>query len=150
MAKLSPAEQAKLEALGRAIDEMAEDIRTDKVDPTLLEKLDMTPGQFKQFVEAYKEQFDKVRAKRKGQGQTGEGTGKVGAGNGTVEAGRGTGDIATGNAGKLSPDEIRQLNERKMQKVSPDFRREVEAYFRAVSESGNTTNPPAATSQPAK
>ena len=36
-----------------------------------------------------------------------------------------------------------------MQKVSTDFRREVEAYFRAISEAGSTTNPPAA-SQPAK
>ena len=44
---------------------------------------------------------------------------------------------------KLLPDEIKKLNEAKLNKVSPEYRKEVEAFFRALSENGNTPTPPA-------
>jgi len=139
-AALTPAQRAKLDAVGRAIDHMAQDIRAGSVDPDLLEKLDMSPEQFSQFVETYRQKFDQLRARRPGEGQTTIGTGRTNEAQETTAVDRGRGRNGALRAGGTDPrdaDDLRKLNERKLQNVSPDFRREVEAYFRAVSESSD-------------
>ena len=57
-------------------------------------------------------------------------------GSGRTQAGRGLDGKVENVRGseKLSIDEIRKLYEQRAKKVSPEYRKQVEAYFRAISE----------------
>jgi hypothetical protein len=141
---ISPTEQARLDALGRALEEAAKDLRDGKVDPQLLKDLGMTQEQFKNFVEEYTQKFGQVKemlaqTQRPTESvQTGvqtPGDDKLSTGN-TVD-----GQMGVSGTDKLAPDDIRKLNEAKATKVSPEYRREVEAFFKALSENAGSTVP---------
>lgn len=146
---LTPAEKARLRSLGRVINEAQKRVRANKVDPDLLKALGMTPAEFGAFVEKYSRRFGKTRKAPSKTERPGETIG--GAFQLTGTSGRRSGkglDRKIGSSGteKLSPDELRKLYESRATKVSPRFRKEVEAYFRAISE--QSTQQP--TTAPAK
>lgn len=146
---LTSAEKARLRSLGRIINEAQKRVRAEKVDPDLLKALGMTQAEFGAFVEKYARRFGKTK---KMPSETARPTATVsGAFQLTGKSGRQSGkgvDKKIGSSGteKLSPDELRKLYESRAAKVSPRFRKEVEAYFRAISEQ----SPRGATTAPAK
>ncbi|MFP4053304.1 MAG: hypothetical protein ACLFV7_05505 [Phycisphaerae bacterium] len=135
--KLTPAEKAKLESLGRALDEAQKQLRDGEVDPELLKKFGMTEKEFKDFVKKYAGKYGKVRDMLEQTERTNE-TDRlvVRGGSGDTQEGTGTADDATGASGRedLSPDEIKKLYESRKGNVSPEYRKQVEDYFRAISE----------------
>lgn len=146
---LTPAEKARLRSLGRIINEAQKRVRADKVDPDLLKALGMTEAEFGAFVEKYARRFGKTKKMPSETERPGETIG--GAFQLTGKSGRQSGkglDKQIGSRGtdKLSPDELRKLFESRAAKVSPEFRKEVEAYFRAISEQ----SPQEPTTAPAK
>lgn len=146
---LTPAQKAQLESLGRALDEAQREIRENKVDPKLLKDLGMTSEQFKGFVEEYSQRYGQIKdAIARTSGGASSGTVQQ-AGSDKLQTGQGidtkVGDTAGGD--KLSPDDLRKLNEAKTAKVAPEYRKDVEAFFRAISENARnlSSTPPAPT-----
>lgn len=133
--------------------EAIKQVRQGDVAPQLLKDLGMTEGEFAAFVEKYAELFGKSRDMPD---RTERPTGTVEGGfqlpgSSRLQAGQGA-DKDLGNVAgteKLSPDELRKLYESRAAKVSPEYRKQVEAYFRAISEAAAKNEPPPAT-QPAK
>lgn len=141
----TPEQKALLSVLGRVIDEGRKQIRGGKVDEELLKQLGMSAPQFTAFVERYEEMFGKVASMPR---STARPSGTVrGAflltGAETLQKGRGVDSRLRGIKGaeKLTTDEIRKLYESRAAKVSPEYRKEVEAYFRAISEEAPTQRP---------
>jgi len=135
---MTPKQAARLEAVGRVIDEARKRIRGGKVDPELLKELGMTAGQFAAFVERYQSRFSRIAKMPAGTvrpGRSVSGAFKL-TGSSTLQKGRGgdegLGDVA--GAEKLPTDRIRKLRQPRLTKVSSEYRKEVEAYFRAISE----------------
>ena len=122
----------KLESIGRSLDEAKRQIRDGQVDPELLKDLDMTPEEFRQFVEEYANRVDRLRR----QLDRRPGVDRIGAieiGSDERQAGRGAsgaGDIA--GTEELTADELRDLYESRMQNVSPEYRKQVEEYYRNI------------------
>ena len=135
--KLTPEEKEKLESLGRALDEAQKQLRDGEVDPELLKKLGMTEKEFKDFVKKYAGKYGKARDMLEETERT-DRTDRlvVRGGSGQTQEGTGTADDATGASGRedLSPDEIKKLYESRKGNVSPEYRKQVEDYFRAISE----------------
>ena len=132
-------EKALLEAIARIIDEAQKEIRDDTVDPKLLKDLGMSLAQFKAFIEEYSSRFGAIK-QMADRTQPPDGS-MIGAivlpGEDKTQAGKGA-DGSVGNSTgsqKLSTDEIRKLSQARAAKVSPEYRKEVEAFFRAISES---------------
>ena len=152
---LSPAEQGRLRSVGRTIDEAARRIRSGQVDAELLADLGMTAGELAGFVEQYREIFGRSKDMPE---RTERPTGTIRdafqlPGRGGRQSGRGLDGGLDDVAGseKLSPDELRKLYESRAAKVSPEYRKQVEAYFRAISEAASRKPPrPTPASQPAK
>jgi hypothetical protein len=149
-------QQASLEAIGKVIAEAEKELRDGKVDPELLKALGMTQTQFAAFVEKYTQRIGEVK---KMSGETAKPTGTViGSavipGNTRQQAGRGVDGGMDGVRGseKLSTDEVRKLYEQRAKTVSAEYRKQVEAYFRAISEASPTKDAPAkdAPKEPAK
>ena len=69
-------------------------------------------------------------------------------GESALQAGRGVGAklVPVRGSEALAPDELKKLYESRAANVSAEYRKHVEAYFRAISESA----PPAPTTAPAK
>jgi hypothetical protein len=111
-------------------------MRAGEVDQDMLRKLGMTEAEFKDFVKKYRRKYGKVRemldeteAADRRRGQT------VRGGTTEVQQGRAADDEITSAGGEdLSPDEIRKLYESRKGKLSPEYRKQVEAYFRAIAE----------------
>ncbi len=135
---LSGSQQANLQSIGKLISEAQKDLRDGKVDPELLKSLGMTREQFAAFVEKYAQRIGKI-GKMKDKTAKPDGT-VQGAfalpGSDRQQQGRGLDgtleDVRGGE--KLSTDEIRKLYEQRAGKVSRKYRKQVEAYFRAISE----------------
>jgi len=49
---------------------------------------------------------------------------------------------------KLSTDDVRKLYEQRAKTVSPEYRKQVEAYFRAISEAAPSKDAPAKDAAP--
>ncbi len=128
-----------IEAIGRVIDEAGRDLRDGTVDEGLLKDLGMTRDQFAAFVEKYRRRIGQVRAMRERTERPGQTVdGAVIPGSDRRQAGRGAGGDVDGRGGEdLSKDELRKLYEERARKVSPEYREQVEAYFRAVSEAAD-------------
>jgi len=145
LAKLSPAERKRLESIGRSVSEAQRQLRDDEVDPALLKKLGMTVRQFKAFIEKYTERFGRIQPDPERTEQprkTVKGAFKL-PGSGELKKGRGV-DGRIGNTRgteDLTSDQIRKLYEAKVKDVSPEYRRHVEAYFRAIAESAGRAAP---------
>jgi len=151
---LSPAETARLEALGRIIDEAQRQLRDGKVSPELLADLGMTQEEFRAFVEKYSQRLDRVGrdAKRRGTDAAGS-QGQVDLpGRSGLQKGRGPDGklLDPGDGEQLTPDELRKLYESRAAEVPPEYRRQVEAYFRALSEMNAPADPTGSTTAPAK
>ena len=135
---MTPEQKVKLSAIGRAIDEGRKQIRGGQVDEELLRKLGMTPPQFNAFVERYEEMFGKVGPMpRSTLGPSGTVRGAfLLTGSEKLQGGRGLDRRLGGIQGgeKLTKDQTQKLYESRAAKVSPEYRKEVEAYFRAISE----------------
>jgi len=151
---LPAAERERLRSIGRAISEASKDLRAGEVDPALLKKIGMTKGEFAAFVEKYRDVFGESadmpdRTERPTDVVRG---GFTLPGSGRLQAGKGTGKDIEGGSGteKLTPDELRKLYESRAAKVSPEYRKQVEAYFRAISEAAGRAETPAPTTQPSK
>jgi hypothetical protein len=135
---LSAAQKANLQSIGRVVREAQKDLRDGEVDPELLKSIGMTRAQFAAFVERYAQRIGKVEKMKE---RTSRPAGALPnafaiTGSGRLQRGRGADgklDDVRGSE-KLSPDEIRKLFEQRARKVSPEFRKQVEAYFRAISE----------------
>jgi hypothetical protein len=119
-------------------------MRDGKIDPQLLKDLGMTQEEFKGFIEEYTQKYGQVKdmlsqTQRPNETvQTGAqvpGDDKLSTGN-TVE-----GQMGVSGTDKLAPDDIRKLNEAKATKVSPEYRREVDAFFKALSENAGSAAP---------
>ena len=131
-------QQDNLKALGRLIDEARRDLRDGTVDPALLKSLGMTKQQFSAFVERYNQRIGKIA---KMQDTTAGPDGAIRGnlvipGSAGTQAGRGVDERMEPVRGgeKLRPDEQRKLYEQRARKVSQEYRKDVEAYFRAISE----------------
>ena len=147
---LSAEQKTDIQSIGRVISEAQKDLRDGEVDPALLKALGMTRGRFAAFVERYARRIGQVKQMAD---RTDRPNGTIqGAfaipGSGARQKGRGTdgrlGDVR--GSEKLAPDQIRKLYEQRAKNVSPEYRKHVEAYFRAVSEAA----PKAAGASPAK
>lgn len=145
--ELNAQQRAHLESLGRALDEAHKQARDNKVDPALLKDLGMTPGQFAAFVEEYRRRFGQIKkmldqtdrpdAARQGDFAL--------TGARTVQDGRAV-DRKVGMRGteNLTPDQLRKLYESRASKVSREYRKAVDAYFRAISEAAPRNTPASA------
>jgi len=136
---IPPEDKARLDTIGRTIDEAGRQIRDNTVDPDLLKKLDMTDQEYKDFVKKYDRRFGQLREKPEQPettDRTTAGAELVGARD--VQTGRSTDPgVSDARGGEtLTPDEIRKLNEQKVNQASPEYRKHVEAYLRAISEQG--------------
>ncbi len=102
----------------------------------MLKKLGMSEPEFRAFVDKYSRKFGKVRemldetdpARRAREAAVRGGTMEVQQGKAAA------GDVASTGGEDLSPDEIRELYESRKGKLSPEYRKQVEAYFRAIAE----------------
>ena len=144
---MSGSQQANLQSIGKLISEAQKDLRDGKVDPELLKSLGMTRDQFAAFVEKYAQRIGKVE-KMKDRTARPDGTIQgafVIPGSDRQQQGRGLDGKLEDIRGseKLSKDEIRKLYEQRASKVSREYRKQVEAYFRAISEA-----PPTAAQRP--
>ena len=137
-------EKQRLKAIGRAIDEAQRRTRAGKIDPKLLKEMGMTEQQLAQFVKKYSDKFEKIRKPEKKKDDKPALAEEDVVGNTIVETGskklqkgrsteEGLADI-TGMS-KLTPDKLRKLYESRKAKISPEYRKHVEAYLRAISES---------------
>ena len=136
LGNLTPQEQAQISSVGRVMDEAQKQLRGGDVDPALLKDLAMTPQQFRTFVDQYTQRLEKVK-REPGEQPAGQQQAETsGPGGAQAQSGRGMDsqvlDVRGGE--KLSPDQLRKLNESRSAKVSPEYRKQVEDYFRAISE----------------
>ena len=71
-------------------------------------------------------------------------------GNAQQQAGRDVDGKLDGSHGseKLSTDEVRKLYEQRTKSVSAEYRKQVEAYFRAISEAAPSKDAPAKDAAP--
>jgi len=151
LGSLTPQERAQLESIGRAINEGQKQLRSGQVDPELLKQLGMTQNEFKTFIEKYSSRFGQIKEMPKQTAIPGKAAAKAAESIGvpTVQHGagmdKGLQDLR--GAPKLSPDELKKLYESRAANVSPEYRKQVEAYFRAISESSAA---PAPATAPAK
>ena len=135
----TPVEKQRLKSIGRTIDEAQRRVRAGQIDPKLLKDLGMTEQQFASFVKRYSDRLDKVRKKK--DEKVSPPTDTVGnafvvTGSKELQKGRSADDRLTDITGmsKLTPDQIRKLYESRRAKVSPEYRKHVEAYLRAISD----------------
>lgn len=111
-------------------------MRAGEVDKDMLKKLGMSEPEFRAFVDKYSRKFGKVRemldktdpARRVRESVVRGGTMEV------QEGKAASGDVASTGGEDLSPDQIRKLYESRKGKLSPEYRKQVEAYFRAIAE----------------
>jgi hypothetical protein len=127
----------QLEGMGRALDEAVEDARSGQVDPELLDELGMNEDEFRDFVEKYSRKYGDVRE----MADRTAGADRIGreievAGSDRLERGRGSDRRVTDTAGSedIESDDVRKLNESRRDQIDPAYRKQVEDYFRAVSE----------------
>jgi hypothetical protein len=148
---LSPSEARRLRSVGRIIDEADRQIRNGKIDETLLKDLGMNEAEFASFVEAYRERFDNLfdvlKATDPASGSTPEPNDLPGDPNlrRGEQAAPGVGAIR--GSEKIEVDDSQELLESRRKEVSSEFRKEVEGYFRAVSDQPVADKP---ATQPAK
>ena len=140
---VTPGQKERLQTIGRAINEIERRTRAGKIDPNLLKKLGMTEQQLSQFVKRYTDKFDKIRKPKMKKdakpplpeedvvSSTSVQTGSKKLQKGTAIE-KGMSDV-TGTS-KHSADDIRKLYESSKVKISPEYRKHVEAYLRAISE----------------
>ena len=147
---LTPQESARISSVGKVIDEAQKQLRGGDVDPALLKDLGMTPQQFRTFVEQYTQRLEKMK---RDPAETPDGrqwVGYEGPGGRTTQGGKTLDsqmlDVRGGE--KLTPDQLRKLQESPTAKVSPEYRKQVEDYFRAISEGAAGGIPPAGGSTP--
>ena len=104
-----------------------------------MKQLKMTPERFSAFVEEYSRRLEGLRGIPPSDvpGQIAQGSFRLPEGPGR-QGGPLVDRRLAGAAGieRLSPDEVRKLFERRAAKVAPEYRKQVEAYFRAISEEG--------------
>jgi len=143
---LTPEQKARLQSVGRAMDEAQQDLRDGTVDPKLLKDLGMTNEEFRQFVKDYTDRFGQIGPRgdttvRPDQLVTGAvalpGSDELQRGHG---AGGNVSDVEGGE--KLTPDEVRKLAQSKAAEASPEYRKHVEAYLRAISEEAPAASQP--------
>jgi hypothetical protein len=149
---ISAQEQAAIASVGKVIDEAQKQLRDGDVDPKLLKDLGMTSQQFKGFVEQYTQQLDRIRRNGDDAPAGTQQARAEGPGGKAVQAGQGLDqqvlDVKGGE--KLTPDQVKKLYESRSASVSPEYRKQVEDYFRAISEGGaGATPPPASPRTPA-
>ncbi|HUT01283.1 MAG TPA: hypothetical protein VM031_02420 [Phycisphaerae bacterium] len=135
---LSAAQKANLRSIGRLISEAQKDARGGKIDPALLRSLGMTRDDFIAFVKKYSQrigEIEKMSEKTVGPDGTIQGS-FILPGSDRRQTGRGLSGKLENVQGseRLSKDEVRKLYEQRASKVSPEYRKQVEAYFRAISE----------------
>ncbi|MFP4106493.1 MAG: hypothetical protein ACLFVU_10440 [Phycisphaerae bacterium] len=123
---------------GRVLDEAQKQVRDGTVDAELLKKLDMTSDEYRRFVGKYSQLYNRVRdsvekdpdaptvVRRE---YTLDEPGEVREGTGTD---REITDVSGGE--DLTPDQMRELLENRKRRVSPEYRKGVESYLRAISE----------------
>jgi hypothetical protein len=131
-----------LDTLGRALDEAQKEIRDGKVDPALLKQLGMNNDELKAFVEKYSKRVGELKAmKTKSDAPDQVVSGNIGLGGSEkVQEGRGS-DISAGAGGeKLTPDQLKKLNEARSGKIPPELQDVTAAYFKAISGSSTSTN----------
>ncbi len=102
----------------------------------------MTEKEFKTFVEKYSDRIDNIRknpdrteipSRLRDPSELG--------GSETLQEGRGASEELTQSSGTedLTDDQLRELYESRTSEVSPEYRKQVEEYFRAISEISTTT-----------
>jgi hypothetical protein len=94
----------------------------------------MTPQEFGRFVEEYSQRVDRVRQNLQRQGPIlldEEGMTELGSTQRQEGDPRGRIGNVTGLE-DLSPDEVRRLYESRIEKVSPEYRKQVEQYYRNI------------------
>gem|GEM_PF-2525163 len=150
----SARQRANLDAIGKVISEAQNQLRGGQVDPELLKSLGMTRDQFAAFVDRYAQRIGKIE-KMRDETERPEGAirGAFSLGGSDRKAsGSGVDDRLTDLRGgeKLTIDQIRKLHQQRARNVSPEYRAQVEAYFRAISEQALRDGAAAPTTQPGK
>lgn len=104
----------------------------------------MTQQQFKTFVEEYSQKYGKVKEMLDQTQRPAKSAGTTATpGDSRLQTGTGvSGNMTITGTENLSPDEIKKLNEAKLNKVSPEYRKEVEAFFRSISENSAAASKP--------
>lgn len=129
---LMPGTAQPLKSVGEALDKARRQIKSGDIDPKLLEAMNMTAPQFKDFVEKYTAEYDKALWKnRENQKET-------------VKASRSIDDDVQhgveNKTGNVTADASVEKHRAKEDRgtlpadVSPEYRKQLEAYLRAVSE----------------
>ena len=130
---MPPEQVQKLRSLGRLIGQARQELREGGVSPELLKQLHMSQPQFAQFVDRYALLFDRIQTA----GPAGDSAQRAVVAApviGQSQLQRGSGGLGLSGNEKLTPDQLRQLHQSHMEQVSPEYRKLVEDYFRAVNE----------------
>ena len=135
----TPAEKAMLRSIGRDIDEALRRIRGGRVEAKLLSDLGMSKAQLAAFVEGYAKRLSTLKTSYDDKSHVPRGSerGAFGlTGDRALRKGESPAPRLSGLKGfeKLSPDRIRKLYESRRDQFSPEYRKHVEAYLRAISE----------------
>lgn len=139
----TPAEKRQIKSLGRMISEAQQRARAGDVDAEVLKNLGMTADQYVAFVKRYADRFDKIRKKSSDSPSLPKDVVRnafTRIGSDKFQKGRSTDTRLTNTAGMadLTPDQVRKLYESRKAKISPEYRKHVEAYLRAISENAPT------------
>jgi len=140
---LSQAQRSRLRSVGRVIRAAEMQLRRGEVAPSLLRKLEMTHGQYASLVERYTKRFERTIPRTDRTNRPGKlvanafKLNNVAAGQRVERDRRRIGRVRGGE--KLTADQLRGLYESRAARVSRDFRKHVEAYFRAISDSTSST-----------
>jgi hypothetical protein len=125
-----------LESLGRALDAANAQIAENKVDPALLKDLNMTEPEFRTFVEQYTHVYEK--AVRQAKANDTRQTLTVGQvplpGQQEVQHGQGVGVGALQDDGEPHSRDDEEIGGGDKQSVSPEYRKQLEAFLRATSQ----------------
>jgi len=134
---IAPQQQAKLRSVGRVINEADRRNRAGQIAPELLKELGMTNEKFTGFVEEYASRLSRLTdaPDRTDRPRTGVKAPSDTVGAETLQQGKGV-EKGLGARGmeELTADQVRELSESRVENVSPEYRRLVEAYLKAVSE----------------
>ena len=104
----------------------------------------MTRQELRNFVARYSRRLDRALPGRGGRDPQASAAGEAGGlpGSLRMQSGRGAvGGLGVSGSEKLSPDRQRELYESRSKTVSPEYRRQVERYYRAISAPDPTTAP---------
>jgi hypothetical protein len=148
---ISAEDRSHLESVGQVIDAAVKQRRGGEPDEKLLKSVGMSDKQYGAFVEQYAQRFGKLRPMPERTARPGSAVRDAVAvpGQEGLQKGRGSEKQvgATGMEG-LDRDELRELVQPGAEDVSPEYRKQVEAYLKLISQGQEALESPAPAPEP--